>query len=485
MAVVEGSFRHNGHRIAFADYGEGDRVLVLAHGLLMNRHMYDHLAPEMASRGIRVIALDLLGHGASDKPTDMRAYSMTAFADQVAALIDHLELDRPAVGGTSLGANVALELAARHPSASRALFIEMPVLENALVAAGLIFLPILVTLRVAKPLLRVTAAITNRIPRSNYLLDITLDWTRRPPEASEAVLEGLLFGRTAPPREERELIGVPALVIGHPADPLHPFTDSDMLVEELPLARLVNAESIFEWRVSPGRLDDELARFVVDVYDRSSARGTPPRDPRAAVAPARALQCPLKFVRYPATPMSSKSERERRRAERLAAEKAEAESARRRLMFGYAAAGVLTLAVVIGIVIVIGSGGSSENQVNGQDIPGVASKGKSGKPQLLRTMVGAEEIAEAVARATGIPVIQADAGRARQAAADGNQAARARGRPGRGDHRGGRCDPPLTLGPVRSEPADSARSCSSGPPASARPSCARRWPASCSTAKIT
>ena len=153
MAVVEGSFRHNGHRIAFADYGEGDRALVLVHGLLMNRHMYDHLAPEMASRGIRVIALDLLGHGASDKPTDMRAYSMTAFADQVAALIDHLELDRPAVGGTSLGANVALELAARHPRASRALFIEMPVLENALVAAGLIFLPILVALRVAKPLL--------------------------------------------------------------------------------------------------------------------------------------------------------------------------------------------------------------------------------------------------------------------------------------------------------------------------------------------
>ena len=70
--------------------------------------------------------------------------------------------------------------------------------------------------------------------------------------------------------------------------------------------------------------------------------------------------------------MSSKSERERRRAERLAAEKAEAESARRRLMVGYAAAGALTLAVVVGIVVVIGSGGSSENQVNGQDIPAAA-----------------------------------------------------------------------------------------------------------------
>jgi pimeloyl-ACP methyl ester carboxylesterase len=266
MTAVEGSFRYGGHRIAFADYGEGERALVLIHGLLMNRHMYDNLAPEMVARGHRVITVDLLGHGTSDKPTDMRAYSMSAFADQVGALIDHLELDRPVVGGTSLGANVSLEMATRHPRAARALFIEMPVLDNALVAAGLIFLPILVALRVGKPVLRGVAALTNRIPRSNFLVDILLDWTRRPPEASEAVLEGLLFGRTAPPREERELINLPALVIGHAADPLHPFTDSDMLVEELPRARLVNAESIFEWRVSPGRLDDELAAFVAEAY---------------------------------------------------------------------------------------------------------------------------------------------------------------------------------------------------------------------------
>ena len=77
-----------------------------------------------------------------------------------------------------------------------------------------------------------------------------------------------------------------------------------------------------------------------------------------------------------------------------------------------------------------------------------------GAPQLLRTQVGAEEIAEVVARATGIPVSQADAGRARQAAADGRQAARARGRPGRGDRRGRQRDPPLALGPVGPEPAD-------------------------------
>ena len=271
MASVHGSFRYNGQRIAFADHGDGERTLILVHGLLMNRHMYDQLAPEMASRGIRVVTVDLLGHGSSDMPFDMRAYNMSAFADQVAALIDHLKLDRPVVGGTSLGANVALEMAARHPKAARGLFIEMPVLDNALVAAGAIFLPIMIALRVGRIPLGMFASLVKRIPRTHYLIDILLDWTRRPPEASLAVLEGLLFGRTGPPREERQLIGVPALVIGHPADPLHPFSDSDMLVEELPRARLVNAESIFEWRISPGRLDDELAEFVTEVYAEEPA----------------------------------------------------------------------------------------------------------------------------------------------------------------------------------------------------------------------
>ena len=76
-------------------------------------------------------------------------------------------------------------------------------------------------------------------------------------------------------------------MIGHPADPLHPFTDSDMLVEEMPRARLVNAESIFEWRVSPGRLDDELAAFVDEVYDAERARPRRLRRPSdAGLGPA-------------------------------------------------------------------------------------------------------------------------------------------------------------------------------------------------------
>jgi hypothetical protein len=70
--------------------------------------------------------------------------------------------------------------------------------------------------------------------------------------------------------------------------------------------------------------------------------------------------------------MSSKSEREKRRAERVAAEQAAASAERRRLMIGYVVAGVLALAVVVGLVIVISSGGDDTAQVNGQDIPDAA-----------------------------------------------------------------------------------------------------------------
>ena len=65
----------------------------------------------------------------------------------------------------------------------------------------------------------------------------------------------------------------------------------------------------------------------------------------------------------------------------------------------------------------------------------------------------------------------------------GRAAAPARRRPGRGGRRRGECRPPQPQRPAGPAIGRSARSCSSGPPASARPSCARRWPKSCSTTR--
>ncbi|HSR94448.1 MAG TPA: alpha/beta hydrolase [Solirubrobacterales bacterium] len=265
-----GELSYQGHRIGFDEYGEGERPIVLVHGLLMNRRMFERLGPALAKRGNRVICVDLLGHGRSDQPDDLRLYSMPLFGEQVVALLDHLGLERAVVGGTSLGANVALELAVRHPDRIEGLFIEMPVLDNALAAIAAIFAPILLGLRVGRPAIELSSRIASLVPRTNFLLDIGLDLARRRPAPSIAVLEGLLLGETAPGREQRRLIEQPALVVGHPRDPLHPFSDSGMLIEELQQAQLVEANSILEWRTRPGRLNDELARFLDEVWGRSS-----------------------------------------------------------------------------------------------------------------------------------------------------------------------------------------------------------------------
>jgi pimeloyl-ACP methyl ester carboxylesterase len=265
-SAAMGEFHYEGHRIEYDSYGEGERVLVLVHGLLMNRHMFERLGPALAERGQRTICVDLLGHGRSDRPEDLRLYSMPLFARQVVALLDHLGLDSAVVGGTSLGANVALELATRDPERVRGLFIEMPVLDNALSAVAAAFAPILLGLRLGRPAFEVVSRLASAIPRTNYLIDIGLDFARQRPGPSRAVLEGLLLGETAPHREERQKIAQPTLIVGHPRDPLHPFSDSGMLAEELANGRLIEADSILEWRLSPKRLNEELVAFLEEVW---------------------------------------------------------------------------------------------------------------------------------------------------------------------------------------------------------------------------
>jgi len=279
-------FLHEGRRISYDVHGDGERPLVLIHGLLMNRRMFDRLVPVIAERGNTVITIDLLGHGRSDRPPEMVNYSMAFFGQQVVGLLDHLGIEQAVVGGTSLGANTTLTVAKDAPKRVKGMFVEMPVLDNALLAVGGIFTPILFGLRFGEPLLKPLAALARRIPRSNFLLDIGLDWLRQDPEPSAAVLEGLFLGAAAPHHSERIEMDQPTLVIGHRADPLHPFSDSGMLVKELPNARLIEASSILEWRISPNRLDGELADFLDDVWAGRPIDNGRPR-PEAALRESR------------------------------------------------------------------------------------------------------------------------------------------------------------------------------------------------------
>ncbi len=97
------SFRFKNQRIAYTEYGGGpaaitktgargrtaksspaaSRPVILVHGLLLSQEMHRPLAEDLAARGNRVITVDLLGHGKSDRPRDMWRYSMSIFGEQV------------------------------------------------------------------------------------------------------------------------------------------------------------------------------------------------------------------------------------------------------------------------------------------------------------------------------------------------------------------------------------------------------------------
>lgn len=109
----------NGINLYYETHGSG-RPLVLLHGGLGSGDMFAPVLPLLAANH-QVILPDLQGHGRTadiDRPIDIKL-----MADDIAALIDHLKLDKPDLVGFSLGGGVALQTAAKYPDKVRRLVI--------------------------------------------------------------------------------------------------------------------------------------------------------------------------------------------------------------------------------------------------------------------------------------------------------------------------------------------------------------------------
>lgn len=91
-------------RLAYTDTGRG-LPLLFVHGFPLNRSMWDQQVEALSPR-YRILTLDLRGHGESDAP--LWRYSVEEFADDVAALLDHLKLQQVVLVGLSMGGYVAL-----------------------------------------------------------------------------------------------------------------------------------------------------------------------------------------------------------------------------------------------------------------------------------------------------------------------------------------------------------------------------------------
>lgn len=267
-------------RVEYTEFGSGESWVVLIHGQLMTRRMQQPLARALAAQGLHVLTVDLLGHGRSDRPADPLAYSTTGFAEQVVALLDHVGADQAVIGGTSLGANVSLEVAAIAPERVRGLLLEMPVLDNAVEAGIVATAPLMFAARYLPLTITALRRLTRPVPRGlvPFWTGVALDVFNQRGDAMAAVIHGVFFGRMAPPSKQRRRITAPALVIGHAADPVHPAADAAMLAEELPNGRFVGAHSIVEWRLRPARLDREAVEFAQECWEEPVA-AEPARTP--------------------------------------------------------------------------------------------------------------------------------------------------------------------------------------------------------------
>jgi pimeloyl-ACP methyl ester carboxylesterase len=267
-----------GSAIAYLEAGPpGGPVVVLLHGLASDSGTWDRAIAPLAAHGLRVLAVDLIGHGASDKPA--RSYLLDDFADSLRDLFDVLGVEAATVCGHSLGGAIAVQFGSRHPVRMQRLVLVSagglgrevhPVLR----AAALPVAPVVLRLATHSRLRRLYAR-----PRLHRALRLTPDNVtnlRRAGRAlgtseGQAAFFAALRGVIEPAGQRGSFIDmgtlaahVPTLLVWNANDPVIPVAHAHAAARHLPSSRLV----VFEGsghephRREAERFADEVAAFV-------------------------------------------------------------------------------------------------------------------------------------------------------------------------------------------------------------------------------
>lgn len=114
MEAVRHSVLTQGRRMSYLEAGPADgAAVVLLHGLASDSGTWDRAIEPLAKHGLRVIAVDLIGHGSSDKPRG--SYRLDDFAVLMAGFFDTLGLARATLCGHSLGGAIAVHFGYHYP----------------------------------------------------------------------------------------------------------------------------------------------------------------------------------------------------------------------------------------------------------------------------------------------------------------------------------------------------------------------------------
>jgi pimeloyl-ACP methyl ester carboxylesterase len=118
----------SGLRVRIVEAGDPNaNAVVLVPGWGCGAWIFHEILPRLATSGFHAIAVELKGHGFSDKPDDPREYTAESMRDHLADILDALQLDRVSLIGHSMGAAVAVELGAVDPGRISSVVIAAPV----------------------------------------------------------------------------------------------------------------------------------------------------------------------------------------------------------------------------------------------------------------------------------------------------------------------------------------------------------------------
>ena len=242
------AFRHEGLRFNYRDEGAGI-PFVFQHGLGGDLAQPFDLYPP--SKDIRLLGFDCRGHGETRPLGDAAHLSFDRFADDLIALLDYLAIEWAIMGGISMGAGVALNVAVRYPERVRALILVRPAWLDGPMPdwARETYAEIAQLIRAhgaaAGRALFAASERYREAARQSAATAASLLGQFDRPRADEtvAILERLPADDPVRSLDRLATIRVPTLILANRQDPVHPFAFGGALAQALPGAQLAEVTS--------------------------------------------------------------------------------------------------------------------------------------------------------------------------------------------------------------------------------------------------